>query len=198
MRTFLSSMMGKIPALIVLQSVWLLFACSSSVPVAIRQAPEQAPDIAQLRASPQDYPAQQVRWGGRILSTQNKQDATWITIVAMPLSKRGEPLKSDQSPGRFIAIVKQFVEPLVYRKNRLITVTGRYLRAETHQVGEFQYSYPLIEVDQYYLWPRKVKSPVTYPQNFWRYDPWSYPYYPNPYNYYRIRGELICDTQLCS
>jgi outer membrane lipoprotein len=156
----------------------LMTACSSSIPVEIRQSPANAPDLAQVREQPGGYVAQPVRWGGMILETENTQNASRLTIIAFPLSDNGQPQTSAQSPGRFIAIVDKFLEPLVYSRDRLITVTCNFFKTETLKIGEYPYVYPLVEVDHYYLWPEKrVPYYTDYPP-YWRYDPWYYPGYP--------------------
>jgi outer membrane lipoprotein len=165
-------------------SIMLISACSSHIPPEIRQAVDDAPDVAQVRQQAEAYMSQKVRWGGVILNTENKQNTSWLTVIAFPLSDNGEPQVSDKSPGRFIAIIDEFVEPLVYSHDRKITVTGNLLRSETLKVGEFPYEYPVIQVDHYYLWPAVQEPPDINYYPYWWYDPWYYPYYPGYYPYY--------------
>ena len=170
-------------ATIFLMSAVLLSACSSHIPVEISQPVEGAPSATQVRDNPDAYLSQKVRWGGTILQTENKQQASWLSIVAFPLSTQGKPQLTAQSSGRFIAIVDEFLEQLVYNSDREITVTGSILRTESRKVGEFVYDYPVIKVEHYHLWPPKVELDVDYPP-FWWYDPWYYPrhpYYPRHY-----------------
>ncbi len=163
--------------------ILLMAACSSSIPVEIRQTLVNAPGVAQVRGQPDSYLSQQVRWGGMILETENKQNSSWLTIIAFPLSDRGEPQTSARSPGRFIARVDEFLEPLVYGRDRLITVKGSFSKTEMLKVGEYPYLYPVIDVEHYYLWPvKQVPHYVDYPP-YWRYDPWYYPSYPWRYPY---------------
>ncbi len=171
---------------------WLAFfmlvsACSTHIPPEIKQPLEDSPGVAQVHHQIDAYLSQKVRWGGIILQTENKQNVTELTIVALPLSKNGETLKSDQSPGRFIAIIDEFLEPQVYSPERKITITGQVLRAETLKVGEFVYEYPVIQVDHYYLWPPEPEpSYLGYPPYPWIYGPyypWDYPYY-YPYRHH--------------
>ena len=164
--------------------IMLISACSSHIPVEIRQPLDGAPGVAQVRDQSNTYLSQKVRWGGVILDTENKLNASWLTIVAFPLDDQGEPGSPNQSPGRFIAIIDKFLEPTVYNSDRQITVIGSLLRTETLQVGEFPYEYPVIQVEQYYLWPAKAEQ-MIYPA-YW-YDPWYNPYYPWQYPYYPRR-----------
>ena len=135
----------------------LLSACSSHIPPEIRQPLNDAPSVNQVRDNFDNYLSQHVRWGGVILNIENKNNASWLTIVAFSLSDRGEPQISDQSPGRFIAVVDDFLEPLLYKRDRNITVIGQLLRTETLKIDEFAYNYPVVQVDHYYLWPVQLE-----------------------------------------
>ena len=173
-------------------SAWLILvvtlsACSTHIPPVIKQPLEGAPTIGEVRDKAAAYRTQTVRWGGIILDTENKQDSSSLTIVAFPLNDDGEPQVSDQSTGRFIALVDEFLEPLVFSREREITVIGKLLKTQTLDVGEYAYEYPVIQVEHYYVWPVK-EDPVyvNYPP-YWWYDPW-YPYpFLYPYPHHRAR-----------
>ena len=167
----------------------LLGACASQVPQGIREAPADSPSLQQLLAQTSDYLGQQTRLGGTIVATENKQDATWLTVLGLPLYKSGAPRSSDDSDGRFIAIVPAFLDPQIYAPDRQVTVTGTLLRTETGKVGEYPYSYPVIQAEAWYLWPEQIEPPYGYyPYPGW-YGPWYYgPGYPYGYGYpYRYR-----------
>ena len=160
----------------------LLTGCSSHIPAGIIQPVHTAPSIRQVQQKTADYIAEKVRWGGAILHTENKHKASWLSVVAFPLNSNGRPVQSAKSTGRFIAIVDEFIEPLVYASDRQITFSGTVLRTESHKVGEFLYDYPVIKVDQYYLWPPITTLDTNYPPYWWHdpwYDPWYYPAHPH-------------------
>ena len=166
-----------------IRSVWLILivlmtACSSPVPPEIRQTLNNSPSVAQVRGQPDSHISQQIRWGGTILETENRENTSWLTIIAYPLTDSGKPRTSAQSSGRFIAIVNEFLEPSLYSSDRLITVRGSFLKTETLEIGEYPYVYPLIEVDHYYLWPKIRTSGYVGYSPYWGYDPWFYPYNP--------------------
>lgn len=175
-------------------ALWLtavfLGACASQVPQTIRQAPANSPSLAQVRANIPDYLGREVRWGGAIIETGNRENSTRFIVLGRTLSKDGEPAISDASPGRFIASVPKFLDPEVYAPGRRITVTGTLRRVETGQVGEYPYTYPVLQTKSWYLWPLQTER---YYDDYdpWWYDPWypwpwwHDPWYPYGYPYHR-------------
>jgi len=166
----------------------LLTACTSQIPQNIRQAPPNDPSIEQVRESALENQIWQVRWGGEILETENREGETRLTVLARPLSSGGEPKDTDASEGRFIALVPIFLDPKVYKPGRQVTVSGTLLRTEKRKVGEFTYPYPVIQADSYYLWPERINAPdYAYPYPLW-YDPWYYdPWFYRPWHPHRHR-----------
>ena len=168
------------PALFLLA---LLTACASQVPVAIREPITGAPDVQGARAANTEFIGKRVRWGGVIANVENRKQDTWIELVDRPLNRFGRPDDSDKSGGRFIARIPGFLDPVIYEKQREMTVTGALAEPITRAVGDFLYRYPVVDVDTYYLWAKPL--PATYPyyyDPFW-YDPW-YPhrwYRPHPH-----------------
>lgn len=169
-------------ALLCVCLVMFLSACSSNVPPNIREPFEASPGLSQVLINPESYLSQRLRWGGIILSTENRQNGSQMTIVAFPLNDSGRPRVSGHSPGRFIAVVDEFLEPLVYSRDREITVIGKLVKTEALKVGEYDYDYPVIEVDEFYLWPPKPEV-IDYNPPFYGpyYRPYYYPFYPWPH-----------------
>ncbi|MCW8956071.1 MAG: Slp family lipoprotein [Gammaproteobacteria bacterium] len=158
-----------------------LCACASHVPPIIKTAPANNPELQQVVDHPKKHLAQQVRWGGGILNTENRANSTRLTILAMPLNDDGKPNTHHPGLGRFIADFAEFLEPSVYANSRMITVVGDIQGVEILNVGEYPYPHPVIKVVAHYLWP--LPNPTVnhdWPP-FW-YDPWYYPYpYHRPY-----------------
>ena len=137
-----------------------------------------------MRSNPEAFYSNKVRWGGILLSVENKANQSRLTIVSFPINDAGRPIVSADSPGRFIAVVDDFLEPLVYRENREITVVGRIDQAESGKVGDYDYDFPVVEVDNFYLWPERVER-AAYPEPYYRH--YIYPYYPfYPWPNYRF------------
>jgi len=173
------------PALAGLLATLLLGACASQVPQNIREAPADNPPLAQVREQAADYQGRQVRWGGRIIETVNEENTTRLTLLERPTNKDGEPRYTDDSAGRFIAIVPEFLDPKVYAPDRRVSVTGTLTRTEAGKVGEYPYNYPVVEAEAWYLWPPEPAFPYDYDDPW--YDPWWYDrWYYQPWYYHGI------------
>ena len=123
--------------------------------------PTQTPSplsVAQVRAALTDNETpnisadEQVLWGGVILKAENLPDATQIEVLGYPLDRRQRPLSARNAQGRFIARIGGFVEPLDLPVGRSITVLGSLAEPLSGKVGEANYLYPLVVVDQSHLW----------------------------------------------
>jgi len=151
----------------------LLGACTSKVPYAIRTAPQNELSISSVQASPKAYLDTQVRWGGDIISVNNKSNETWIEVLAYPLDYEGEPDPKAVSKGRFLARVDGFLDPAIYAPARKITVRGRLENTIVRLIDEHPYRFPLVQARTHYLWPKPPE--VT--------EPWDDPWYRYPYRY---------------
>ena len=167
-------------------AIALLSACASDVPEGIRTSPPSAVSPAEARADAQRLLGVSVRWGGIIAKVENGRDQTVLEVVARPLDRDGSPLQTDNAQlGRFLARVPGFLDPAVYEAGRELTVRGRFQGVETRNIGEYPYRYPVVQVEQHFLWQPEPQPRVRDYDPFW-YDPW-YPFpwwHRSPYPYY--------------
>lgn len=162
----------------------VVIAGCSTIPNEIRQVPPGNPPLVEVRANVDRYIGQHMRWGGTIVSIDNASQETRLEIVGRNLYDNGRPTESDQSNGRFIAEFVGFLDPSVYSKGRDITVVGVIAGDKTGKIGDFEYTWPVVRVHDYYLWPLPSYQGVYYPSRYYYYDPW-YPYYYYPYGIYQ-------------
>lgn len=168
--------------ILLLSSLSLLGGCASNVPKAINTAPEQDISLTQARAAIETYQGAVVRWGGTIAGVENRAEQTLIAIVARPLESGGRPFDTDQSPGRFLARFQGFLDPAIFAEERQLTVRGTLVGEETGAIGEYEYRFPVVDVEVYYLWePQVIERCINCEP--WYYDPW-YPYPRYPYTPY--------------
>lgn len=174
--------------------ITLLAGCASNLPEPIREPPKQDIPLEAVRQAPEQYIGRQVRWGGTIAGVDNRSNETCLEVVGRELQSSGRPLAEDKSGGRFLACVNRFLDPMIYSKERLVTVAGTVEAVERRPVGDFPYQYPVIQVQSLHLWQPQPEYRGYDPDPFW-YDPfWPWPYYrrpwfgPGPYGWYGYPG----------
>jgi len=163
----------------------LQFGCNSHIPTLISMPPEQNIEYQQVKNNTKNYQEQYVRWGGKIISVENKENSTWIEILASPLNSYGRPTTSELYKGRFIARIDGFLDPEHYTKDRSLTIYGKIESKLVRFIDSHPYDYPLVYVKEYHLWRdyQTVQSPYPYPYYF-GFRPYSYYYGYRPYPYY--------------
>jgi len=108
--------------------------------------------LSEARDAPPAVP-EAVRWGGTIVSIENKADGTSsLEIVSRPLGYAGRPVRNDQSDGRFFAEIDDVVDPSIVKAGRDITVTGLVGEVRVGTIGESPYRFPVVAVDDYHYW----------------------------------------------
>lgn len=165
---------------ILLTAIFFLSACASRIPHNISQAPTPNLTISEVIAQRDAQKHRPVRWGGAILTVTNHANDTEIEILAKTLDSSGKPIDGDDSQGRFLARVNEFVDPAVYAQGRMLTVYGLIDSLLTRNIGEKPYVYPLIQAQTLYLWPRESGYPYSgyYPYGYY------HPGYYSPFGYY--------------
>lgn len=138
----------------------------------------------QALAQPQTVIGQTARWGGAIADVRNSDSGTIIEVVNFDLIHYGRPHTSDESDGRFLAVIDKFVDPLVYKKGRFITFVGQIETPQEGKIDEYKYLFPTLDVTGMKLWKEKRESNVEidYSPAWWRhsfYGPYPY-HYPAP------------------
>ncbi|PWK49978.1 Slp family lipoprotein [Pleionea mediterranea] len=132
-----------------------------------------------------------VRWGGVIARVDNQERQSVIEIVAKPLMSSSRPRDVDTSGGRFLAIVPDFVDPVVYEKGREVTVVGELSDMVEGKIGEMKYWFPVVRTTSHHLWKKRseVKQVHHWGTSFWPIFPHRYYYHPHWRYYPRKDGK---------
>jgi outer membrane lipoprotein len=166
----------------------LMSGCATTVSERIARAPADDLGVLETRGDIDAHTGQAVRWGGTIVAVDNDAGESRLEIIARPLRKDGRPLDVDTSPGRFIAVVDDFLDPAIFTEGRDITIYGTIEGERTGRIGERDYTYPVLKVVEYQLW--RTFDSRDYPPGYrsmYYYDPWYSPWGPyyHPFPRYR-------------
>ena len=134
--------------------------------------------ISEIRNNPDSYRGELFILGGLIVNTKFIKEGSQIEALYIPVDSRGHLKDIELSNGRFLAIYpkeKGLLDPLIYRKERQITLAGEFIEIHSGKIGEMEYNYPVFEIIEIYLWKERE---VYYP-NYWDYH--YYPYWWDPW-----------------
>ncbi len=162
---------------------FFLSSCAHVISKDIRKIAVKDVTFKKILKNPDVYVDNVFILGGIIARTTNTKYGTEIEVVQTPIDRFGDIIDKDISEGRFLAITPRQLDPLIYKKDRKITLAGRLIGSSIKLLGELEYSYPLFEINEIYLWKQEryyyiYRPGYTYP--YW-YDPF---YYPRPYYWY--------------
>ena len=102
-------------------------------------------------------------FGGIIAETKITIKGTEIEIVQSPLDRTGTIKDRDVSEDRFIITTTKYLDPLIYRQGRDITVAGLLIGSKKGLIGEIEYKYPVFDAREIYLF----KEETSYPYPYW-------------------------------
>ncbi len=94
-------------------------------------------------------------WGGVIIASSNLKETTQLEILAYPLDSDQKPDTEKTPSGRFIALQQGYLETNSYSQGRLLTVSGVLQENHISHIGEAQYTYPTLLIEQLELWPNR-------------------------------------------
>lgn len=155
-------------------------ACAHVISSEVRAKAQKDLSFPAVLAHPDAYRGETVIWGGQVIDTLNEPGATFIKILQIPLDFTGMPEDEEQSQGRFLAEVKGYADPEVYRKGRRVTLAGEVIGQKVEPLGEIEYAYPRVKVQEIHLWKQYPAGYGPYSGPYW----YGYPYappYPWPY-----------------
>ncbi|MDA8079733.1 MAG: Slp family lipoprotein [Nitrospiraceae bacterium] len=167
-----------------------LSACAPVISSEYQQKAVKEVGFGQFRDNPDAYANSIFILGGTIASTENTTNGTELEVVQNPINRYGEITDRDVSEGRFILVTTKQLDPMIFRKGRMVTVAAQLTGSRTKQLGEKEYRYPVLEAKEIYLWKRE-----KYPNQQYLYNPYFYPFYYYNYPYYwndpYFRGPLL-------
>jgi outer membrane lipoprotein len=165
--------------LLCLAALGVLVSCTV-ISKEIRSEAEPPVSFKTLVDQADQFVGRTVILGGYILETRNIESETVIEVLQVPMRIGEEPDLKDSSEGRFFVYHKEFLDPEIYSKDRVITVAGVVLGTGDKAIGDDRIRYLKIENREIYLWPEFQKYPSPYP-----YPIWPYPYHWHRYPFYR-------------
>lgn len=171
-----------------------IYSCTHVISKPVRMGARTDVPFSNIKAETDKYKGTTFILGGIIVSTKNTEEGSIIEAVQTPVDRYGSIIDSDISSGRFLAIERGHLDPLIYKKGREITIAGELVGSRKKKAGEIEYAYPFFEIKEIYLWKEDKGyyynlppypypyPPYNYRYPYWWYDPWLYGPYYHPYH----------------
>lgn len=140
------------PYALMIWSVIILAGCAGGISKEARSQITYLGPFDAVQQQPEKYRGETIMWGGKVIDTQAKGDATEMVVLQLGLGNRQRPQDNDQSRGRFIIQSREFLDPAIYPQGTLITVVGPLKGTEDRKIGEMEYRYPVIDVAEIKKW----------------------------------------------
>jgi len=108
--------------------------------------------FGQLRESPDRFVGKHLIVGGIIAAVRNGAAGGELEIAQLPLDSNDRPDADRPSEGRFLALGSAFLDPVFYQPGLLVTLVGKVGRTVTLPLDGRDYTYPVFEIRELYLW----------------------------------------------
>lgn len=148
--------------------------CAAPISKEMLKDVDESVTLDRVRATPAAYEGRHILWTGIILDTQPQEKSTVIEILERPADRQRRPMNVDATRGRFLARWSGFLDPAVFSQGREITVAGKISGSESSLIGEYEYTYPVVNMSEYHLWSPEIESYSTPYPPYPFYDPWWY------------------------
>lgn len=145
--------------------------CMRAISKELRAQVNEKIILRQVMEDHNAFQGEMVLWGGVIVEAKNLKEGTLLEIVQKPLNAEDRPKNVDQSEGRFLALCEGYLDVAIYSEGREVTVAGRLKGIEKKPLGEIEYAYPYILVEEVYLWPPRKEKEIFYP--YWHSPCWD-------------------------
>ncbi|MDZ7696123.1 MAG: Slp family lipoprotein [Deltaproteobacteria bacterium] len=150
-------------------SLILLTGCTQVISDSVLKQVNPSIRFIDLRRDPRVYEGQMVLLAGVIVKTTYQPDGkTLIEAYQTQMNFEKRPVNLDMSQGRFLGEYDGFLDSDIYAKGRQVTIAGRFQEIEVMKLGEMDYPYPFLKIEEIHLWEKEEPRIYT--------DP--YPWYP--------------------
>ncbi len=134
----------RIKMIIILLTVGLFIGCAAKIPREVTSRVTYKGDFKTLQASPQRFKGEFAILGGAVISVENREKGSVMTVLQYPLDSDFRPQTEKNTGGRFRVVSDQFLDPAVYQPGTLVTAAGEIEGGETRPIGDYRYVYPVI------------------------------------------------------
>ena len=144
-------------------SLMFISGCSHVMSEANLNLVDRSVQFEALHKNPEGFVGKTVLLGGVITGVLNSGDVTILEVAQLALLKNEVPDEDSLSPGRFLAVNTELIDPIVYQRGKLITIIGEVKGRQIQKKDGVDQPYPLIAVKEQRLF--RPSEPVVHLEN---------------------------------
>lgn len=141
----------------------MLAGCSQVLSEKVMRDRDPLIKFAELKKAPEDHTGKLMIVGGTIIRLTHDESGSLLEVLQRPLDSNLEPLSGDETGGRFLIRTKHPMTDQLFQKARKITVAGLVLGSETRPLDQTTYTYPVLSLEDFYVWPERGNGGGAYP-----------------------------------
>ncbi|RNC69575.1 MAG: hypothetical protein ED859_07135 [Desulfuromonadales bacterium] len=171
-------------SLLALCALAALSGCSHVISDEARRMVDPSVTFSGLRENPVSYQGKYVLLGGVIAGVKNTKEGGQLEIMEVKIDQSGMPEDTFRSQGRFLATTETFLDSMIFKPGRLVTLVGEVTGKKTMPLDELDYTYPIIAIKEVHVWKSydaEKGYPYPTPSPYYYYDPYYYGHWPGPY-----------------
>ncbi len=138
--------------------------CQPVLSDAMRQQADTAFPPGELYADADKYAGKTILLGGTVVRVTNEATRSVLELLQRPLGSRLEPEAGDVTLGRALIVFDKTLDDQIFYQGRKITLAAEIMGKETRPLDQTTYSYPLLKVREYHLWPVAAGPSSSNPQ----------------------------------
>ncbi|MDT8423989.1 MAG: Slp family lipoprotein [Desulfuromonadales bacterium] len=188
-----SSIRPQLFVICLMLAILLMPGCTHVIPSAARAKADRNLDFTAIKNNPDQYLGQTLLLGGLVVDIELAREGTTLEIFSYGLDFTGEPVYTDANSGRFLSRTDRFLDPALFAPGRFVTLVATVQGRKTKPLGEIDYTYPVLSIDNIYLWETPYRyalppnsgflAPVPFDRrDYLRHNPYDpdlyYPYSP--------------------
>lgn len=145
--------------------LWLMAAaCQPVLSETIRGQADTAFPPGELHADPEKYIGKIILLGGTVVRVTNESTRSVLELLERPLGSRLEPEAGDVTLGRALIVFDKTLDDQIFYQGRKVTLAAEIVGRETRPLDQTTYTYPLLKVREYHLWPVAAEGYSSDPQ----------------------------------
>lgn len=179
--------------LLLLSIFFLLSGCAHVISEETLKTVDRDLTYKQVREKPDANLGKIFVIGGTIAETRNTKEGSELEIVQHILDKRGIPENAFYSDGRFLATTPDFLDPVIYKPGRMVTLAAEVKGTKVQPLDGADYIYPLLLIKEIHVWQSLAEEkgfPYPCPPKYFNYDPYFGGHEPGS-SWYRPPGQIF-------